>query len=184
MDTISSPVTATKPPLTFDERLTALTGAIEAHHAYLEYYLTGLTRNHADAEDLVSQLWVIVLHRFKDDHIGSLPLLRRKAYQLFIDYYRKKMRSREDTYETMPEQSIQHVGKEAYSSAEEAALKERFWAEFPVDLPAPQKDALWLSARYGFTITEIAEQLNQAPSTVGDWLLRSRQRFAEYLNTL
>jgi RNA polymerase sigma factor (sigma-70 family) len=172
--------------LTFDERMIAIEKAIEAHHVYLEHYLASLTRNHADAEDLLSQLWIFVLHKFKDDQINCLPLLRRKAYQLFIDYYRAAMRSkaRVQLYETPPELGMDHVGKEAYSSAEETALKEKFWTEFPVDLPAKQKEVLWLSARYGFTIQEIADRLSLPTSTVGDWLKHARQRFTYYLNTL
>ncbi len=173
-----------KPTQAFDVRLAAVTDAIDRHGVYLENYLMNLTRNHADAEDLASQLWVHVLHKFKAEQIGSLPLIRRKAYQLFVDHYRKKIRRREDIRDELPEQGIRHVGKEAYTSAEEAALRERFWAEYPIDLPAPQREVIWLSARYGFTIEEIAQRMKLPTSTVGDWLQRGRQKLADHLNTL
>lgn len=171
-----------KIPLTFDERIKVIEGAIDRHHAYLERYLQSLTRNHADAEDLLSRLWVHALHKFKDDQLGNLPLLRRKAYQLFVDHYRQKARSREDLREHLPDHPVQHVGKEAYSTEEEEVLRLRFWAEFPVDLPNEQREALWLSARYGFTIQEIADRLSVPSSTIGDWLIRSRQALADHLN--
>lgn len=172
--------------LTFDQRLASLEEAIDKHHVYLERYLGSLTRNHADAEDLLSRLWVNVLHKFKDDQIGNLPILRRKAYQLFIDHYRAKMRYMDkiQVVETLPEPGIQHLGKEAYTSTEEALLKARFWAEYPVDLPKQQKEVLWLSARYGFTIQEISEHLSLPTSTVGDWLQRSRKALADYVAKL
>lgn len=174
---------AAKATLTFEERLAALEEAIDKYHLYLERYLTSLTRNHADAEDLLSRLWVIVLHKFKDDQIGNLPILRRKAYQLFIDHYRAKMRERDkvQNVETLPEPGIEHLGKEAYTDAEEIRLKEKFWTEFPVDLPAQQKEVLWLSARYGFTIQEISARLSLPHSTIGDWLQRSRKALADYV---
>lgn len=176
--------TLAKPPLTFDERLAAVEDAIDRHHVYLEGYLARLTRNHADAEDLASTLWVHVLRKFKDDQIGHLPLLRRKAYQLFVDHYRQRMRAGEriELREQLPEPVMHHVGKEAYTTAEETALRARFWAEFPVDIPEQQREILWLSARYGFTIQEIADQLNLPVSTVGDWLLRAKQALADYIN--
>lgn len=173
-----------KPPLTFDQRLAAVEDAIDRHHVYLEGYLARLTRNHADAEDLISRLWVHVLRKFKDEQIGSLPLLRRKAYQLFVDHYRQRMRAGEriELREHLPEPALHHVGKEAYSSAEELELKTRFWLEFPADIPEQHREILWLSARYGFTIKEIADQLNLPLSTVGDWLLRAKQALADYIN--
>lgn len=176
--------TRTKPALTFDERMAALEDAIDRHHVYLERYLSGLTRNHADAEDILSRLWVHVLHKFKDDQIGNLPLLRRKSYQLFVDHYRAKMRdnARITSVETLPEPGIEHLGKEAYGSAEEAALKENFWNEYPVALTPEQKEVIWLSARYGFTIEEIARRMNLPHSTIGDWLQRGRRMLADYLN--
>lgn len=172
-------------PLTFDQRLAALEEAIDRHHVYLERYLTNLTRNHADAEDLLSRLWIHVLHKFKDQQLGSLPLLRRKAYQLFVDHYRARTRDREkvQTVETLPEPGIQHLGKEAYTSGEETALRENFWTEFPVDLTEQQKEVLWLSARYGFTIQEISKRLSLPTSTAGDWLQRSRKALADYVAT-
>lgn len=171
------------PPVsTFDLRLAAVSAAIDKHHVYLERYLTGLTRNHADAEDLLSKLWVHVLHKFKEEQIDHLPLLRRKAYQLFIDYYRKKRRDKTDFYEHLPEQPVEHMGKEAYSTAEEAVLRERFWAEFPVELTEVQREILWMSARHGFTIKEISERLAIAPSTASDWLTSARRAFVAHMN--
>lgn len=173
---------APKRTLSFDERLTAIERAVDRYHPYLERYLAGLTRNHADAQDLLSQLWVYVLHHFKDHQIETLTLLRRKAYQLFIDHYRKQMRSKVSFTENLPEPATQHIGKEAYTDAEEEAFKERFWSEYPVDLPEREKEALWLSARYQFTIHEIAAKLGSKPATVGDWLQRGRRAMSYYLN--
>jgi RNA polymerase sigma factor (sigma-70 family) len=168
--------------LSFDERMAAVTRAIDRFYPYLERYLTRLAQNHADAEDLLSQLWIYVLHHFRDDQIETLTLLRRKAYQLFIDHYRKKMRSKVQIAEALPEPGMLHLGKEARSEAEEQAFKERFWEEYPVDLTSEQKEVLWLSGRYGFTIHEIADKLEVAPSTVGDWLQRGRRALDACIN--
>lgn len=174
------------PALSFDERMAVLESAIDKYHVYLEHYLTGLTRNHADAEDLLSSLWVHVLHKFKDDQIQNLALLRRKAYQLFIDHYRARSRAgqRLQFEDTPPDHGIIHAGKEAYSDTEEIALKEKFWSEFPAEISTQEQEILWLSARYGFTIQEISKILSLPTSTVGDRLQQARQRFIEYFNTL
>lgn len=170
-------------PLTFDERMAAIERTIDAYHVYIETYLESLTRNHADAQELANQLWLFALHKFKDEHLESLPILRRKAYQLFVDHHRKRKRREAliSVTDAVPDRPA--LSREAAGEAEERALQERFWAEFPVeDLPATHKHALYLSARYGYTVQEISRLLGAPPSTIGDWLQSARRRLADHLN--
>ena len=172
-----------RPPTTRDARLTMLEQAIDKYHLYLVGYLSRLTRNHADAEDLASELWVYALRNMPVEQFEKLPILRRKAHYLFIDFYRRRMRQGEriELREALNVPSVRHLGKEAYTSAEEQAMQKRFWIEFPVQIPESHREVLWLSARYGFTIKEIAARMGIPQSTVGDWLLRAKQVLADYL---
>src|SRR6218665_931539 len=79
----------------FERRMEAVSQTVNAHHAYIRDYLFRLTHQWQDAENLIQELWSYVLLHFDEDKIGSLPLLRRKAYQLFVDHYRRLKRRSE-----------------------------------------------------------------------------------------
>jgi DNA-directed RNA polymerase specialized sigma24 family protein len=167
----------------FERRMTAVTASVENYHTYLLDYLFRLTRQRQDAENLLQDLWRHVLLHFEESKISSFPLLRRKAYQLFIDHYRRQSRRGEVLSEETPEVAVQPNHFAAFTDAEEVALRRKFWAEYPtVDLTEPQKEALWLHARYGFTCKEIEQRLGVPSSTVGDWIALGRRRLAAVIN--
>lgn len=165
-----------------DHRLALVERAIDTHGAYLLHYLTQLTRNPHDAGELFNDLWMVVLRRFKDGDIGNLSFLRRKAYQIFVDWYRKERRNPVAAMETPPEIAAPPGQGDVLSAEEEEGFKIRFFEEYPVALSPEQKEALWLHARLGMTFVEIAAMLDKPPSTVGDWIKQARTAFAEYLN--
>src|ERR1700761_9421738 len=72
----------------FDRRVELVMASVDLHHTYLLNYLRSMAGHH-DAEDILQELWKFVVVHFSEDKIDCLPLLRRKAYQLFIDHYRK-----------------------------------------------------------------------------------------------
>ncbi|PTX94749.1 hypothetical protein DB346_22315 [Verrucomicrobia bacterium LW23] len=153
------------------------------YHAYLQDYLYRLTRQWQDAENLLQDLWSHVLLHFDEDKIHCLPLLRRKAYQLFIDHYRRQIRRAEVTTDELPEIPVQPSRFAASTEAEESALMKRFWAEYPgVELTGQQKEAIWLHARHGFTYKEIEERTGIPSSTVGDWIALARRKLADAIN--
>lgn len=167
----------------FERRLAAVTRAVDDYHGYLLDYLHQLTRQRQDAENLVQDLWRHVLLHFDEGKIGCLPLLRRKAYQLFIDHYRKLVRRGEVLTDKLPDAPVHHPDFNGATEAEDAALRERFWSEYPgIDLTEDQKAALWLHARYGFTYKEIEDRAGFPASTVGDWIALGRQRLAAFIN--
>jgi DNA-directed RNA polymerase specialized sigma24 family protein len=167
----------------FERRISAVTGAVNDYHAYLLDYLHRLTGQWQDAENLAQDLWRYVLLQFDEDKIHALPLLRRKAYHLFIDHYRRQTRRGEIISDELPEQPAQGE-THSLTDAGETALRERFWAEYPgIELTDAQKEALWLHARYGFTCKEIESQLAVPSSTVGDWIALGRKRLSERINS-
>ncbi len=132
---------------------------------------------------MLQDLWKHVLLHFDEDKIGALPLLRRKAYQLFIDHYRRQIRRGEILSDEMPDIAAPPAHFAAFTEDEEKGLRKRFWAEYPrIDLTEAQKEALWLHARYGFTCKEIGQRLNAPSSTVGDWIALGRKKLAEIIN--
>jgi DNA-directed RNA polymerase specialized sigma24 family protein len=167
----------------FERRLEKVEAEVNSKGIYIRDFFFRLTRNWHDAEDLSQGFWKFVLLNFPEDKIGNLPLLRKKAYQLFVDHYRANMRRPEiltDEIPEIPESGFQEV---EYCEAEETRLRERFWREFSgIDLSEAQKDVIWLHARYGFTYQEIEERTGVPSSTVGDWVAISRERILEYLN--
>lgn len=167
----------------FERRLAAVSQSVDDYHTYLMEYLHRLTRQYQDAENLLQDLWRHVLLNFDEAHICSLPLLRRKAYQLFVDHYRRNVRRGEVLSDEVPEVPVQQDSFAACTPEEEEAVKHRFWSEYPdIDLTAQQKDVLWLSARYGFTYKEIEARTGIASSTVGDWIAIARAKLTEAMN--
>lgn len=167
----------------FERRLAAVSRSVDDYHTYLQEYLHRLTRQWQDAENLLQDLWRHVLLNFDEAHIRSLPLLRRKAYQLFVDHYRRQIRRGEILADDLPEVPTQQDTFAASTPEEEDAVKTRFWSEYPaIDLTPQQKDVLWLNARYGFTYKEIEARTGIASSTVGDWIAIARTRLAEAMN--
>ena len=72
---------------------------------------------------------------------------------------------------------------DAYTDAEEIALKEKFWSEYPgIHLTGEQKEVLWLHARYGFTFAEIEEKTGVSSSTACDWVAHGRDCIAKFIN--
>lgn len=166
----------------FERKMALVSQAVSDYHAYLREYLYRMTRQWQDAENLLQDLWRHVLLNFDEDKIQCLPLLRRKAYQLFIDHYRRQVRRGEILSDELPEVPVSGA-RASITDDDEAGLKKKFWADYPkIELTEQQKDALWLHARYGFTFKEIEKQLGVPASTVGDWITLGRKKLAEAIN--
>lgn len=167
----------------FQQRLDKVMASVDLYHAHLQDYLFRLTRQWQDAEDILQELWRYVLLYFPEEKIESLSLLRRKAYQLFVDHYRAAKRRQEILTDELPELPVNAASQLSFSEANEAELRERFWREFHgIKLSDAQKDVLWHHARYGRTYQEIERELGVPASTVGDWVALGRELLADYLS--
>lgn len=168
----------------FQQRLDRVMASVDLYQTHLQDYLYRLTRQWQDAEDILQELWRYVLLYFPEEKIDSISLLRRKAFQLFVDHYRKVKRRPEILTDELPELPVSGEHQPSITEAGEAEMKERFWREFHgIELSDAQKDVLWLHARYGQTYQEIERQIGVPASTVGDWIALGRERLTEYLNT-
>jgi DNA-directed RNA polymerase specialized sigma24 family protein len=157
--------------------------AVDLHHRYLHKYLHHLTGQWQDAEDLLQELWRYVVVHFPEEKIQSIGLLRRKAYQLFVDRYRSARRRPETCMSELPEIACKGCCETGFSEEQEAELKAKFWSGFLfIELTEMQKEVLWSYARYGYTYHEMESQFSIPASTIGDWVALGRQRLAAYIN--
>lgn len=166
----------------FAARMELVLESAERHHRYLVEFVTTLTHQRHDAEDIVQELWRYVVVHFPEDKIKSVSLLRRKAYQLFVDRYRSQVRRQEVVTDSVPERPVSAGAEQHFSAAREADLKADFWGQFPgIELTEPQKEALWQHARYGYTLAELEQRLGVPASPLGDWIKLGRRRLADRL---
>ena len=167
----------------FDRRVELVTEAVGLYHQNLVRYVFTMTKQWQDAENLIQELWRYVVVHFREEKILEFSLLRRKAYHLFIDHYRSVQRKPLVLTEDVPEETAPKVNQQEFTSESEQRIKDHFFELFPdLELTKAQKEALWLHARYGFTIKEIQSKTGTAASTVGDWIALGRKRIAEALN--
>jgi DNA-directed RNA polymerase specialized sigma24 family protein len=164
----------------FSRRVELVMASVDLHHTCLLNYLRSFA-NHHDAEDILQELWKFVVVHFAEDQIDCLPLLRRKAYQLFIDHYRRCV-ARGKLMEKAAQEPLREKQEFVYDEADEPRLQAKFWEEFPVDLTVEQKNVLWHYARYGLTFQEIESRLGVKASTACDWVKLGREKLAPFLN--
>lgn len=167
----------------FDLRLKLVDQAIDRHGSSLLAYLTSLTRNPHDATELFDDLWMHVLYRFEEEDITSFGLLRSKARQIFIDWWRKRQRDPVTAVEDLPDTPEQaDPFSTPATEEEEQALKENFFSQYDTELSEDHINALWLHAYYGYTMVEIGKITEKPPSTVGDWIRHAREALAACIN--
>jgi len=167
----------------FDSRAALLTDAFSRYQTYLVRYVFGYTRHWQDAENIVQELWKYAAVYFPEDRLTDLSLLRRKAYQLFIDHYRASQRRPIALSDELPERVAEPRYRESASDGEEESLKAEFFGQFSeLALSDEQRNVLWLHARYGYTYQEVADMTGRAVSTIGDWVALGRKLIAEQLS--
>lgn len=170
--------------LSESKAVAALEEAIDRFGGFILWYFEDLCRDRHEAENLSQQLWLAVFDKFAVHQYTHLPLLKRKAYQIFIDYIRKRnVRSFVGFSDELPESPVQYGAGESLDPDAEARVQARFWEHFP-DMQADerQKEAFWLKHRYGFTIKEVSEKLGVPHSTIHDWINAVKQEAQEILN--
>jgi DNA-directed RNA polymerase specialized sigma24 family protein len=111
----------------FEDRVDLVTESVDLYQTHLLHYVYKMTNQWQDAENIVQELWKFVMVYFKDEQIKHLPLLRRKAYQLFIDHYREKQRKPAIPTDQLPEHRSLKTAPEAYTDSEELRLKAVFF---------------------------------------------------------
>jgi len=180
LKTISDSSAKTAAEEKFSRRVELVMASVDLHHTGLLNYLRSLAGHH-DAEDILQELWKFVVVHFAEDKIDCLPLLRRKAYQLFVDHYRRSV-ARGNLLEQASQVPPPETQEYVYDDTDEPRLQAKFWQEFPVDLTDEQKNVLWHYGRYGMTFQEIENKLGVKASTACDWVKLGREKLEPFLN--
>ena len=168
----------------YERRCRLVEESVELHHTRLLYYAYALTKNWHDAENIMQRLWTYVLLRMEEHNIKRESVLFDKTKKLVLDHYRANQRRPFGHADEFEENLFfAKQSQEVCDDEEELRFKNSFFAEYlDCGLTEPQKDVLWLHARYGFTYAEISERVGVAVSTIGDWIVTGRKKIAEELN--
>jgi len=163
-----------------EKRAQLVMEAFELHHSNLYAYVLRLTRNPADTDDILQDLWCLALRKRM---VLRLPILMRRAYFLFVDRYRASKRRPEVFVDEVPEIAQPLSRQMTFSAEGEEKLKQEFWSNFPnIRLSDEQKNAVWMTARYGFTLAQVSQLMGVPDSTLADWLSLARRRLLEEMN--
>jgi RNA polymerase sigma-70 factor (ECF subfamily) len=164
---------------------------VTAHLGDLRRAALGLTRNRADAEDLVQETLTKALasaHTFRPGtNLGAW--LRRILVNTFISGYRRTQRERTTTVNwQLAGPQLTHVVEAAQRagppSAEDEALRrlQQSTAERALsELPEVYRTAVYLADVEGFTYQQIADMLGIPLGTVQSRVHRGRRRLRTIL---
>jgi RNA polymerase sigma-70 factor, ECF subfamily len=159
-----------------------LTGLVEEYSATLYRVAYSVTRNAADAEDVVQETFLRVLR-----HLNKLPEVRdyrvwlvRIAWNLVLDRKRRaKSRPQTDDFE-----EVARILPATDLSAERLAITTQRYAQILglIDtLPVREREVLLLSAVKELSTVEIALVLKTTESTIRSRLYRARHALAALL---
>jgi len=184
------PVTArpTRPPPA--ERAEARFAEALGHTSHLQAMASRMTRNHADAEDLVQETYARAFasfHQFRDG-TNLKAWLNRILTNLFISSYRKRQREPVSSYAEIQDWQLARAQSHTASgtrSAEEVALDHMPDASVIGafrQLPDHFRIPVYLADVEGFGYREIAAIMNCPVGTVMSRLHRGRRRIRELLD--
>jgi RNA polymerase sigma-70 factor (ECF subfamily) len=184
------PVTArpTRPPPA--ERAEARFAEALGYTSHLQAMASRMTRNHADAEDLVQETYARAFASFHQFRGGTnlKAWLNRILTNLFISSYRKRQREPVSSYAEIQDWQLARAQSHTASgtrSAEEVALDHmpdasviRAFRQLPDHFRIP----VYLADVEGFGYREIAAIMNCPVGTVMSRLHRGRRRIRELLD--
>ena len=167
-----------------DVREQALKDSIREYGTFIFWYLNQMSSDKAFVDDVAQMLWVHVYEKFPLEKFDKIGILKNKARQIFIDEIRKKKVRDFVSYVKNPYESVNYESlRDRREHPDEPARYESFWRQFgTLELSETHKQIFWLHHRYGYTMKEVAEMLNMAPSTAHDWLKLVKSQCLNYLN--
>jgi RNA polymerase sigma-70 factor, ECF subfamily len=141
-----------------------------------------VVRNHADAEDIVQEVFLRVAKHGAKDISDGKAWLARIAWRASVDRYRSARRQSQDEFdEQIHVPLVQAGGTESVAiSRETLALLDRLIAA----LPKKEREALLLTSVEELSSTEAARVLGTSETSVRARVFRARQRLAEKLQKL
>jgi RNA polymerase sigma-70 factor (ECF subfamily) len=162
---------------------TAVSAEIEAlvrEHARLVFRIAfSVVRNHADAEDVVQEVFLRVAKHGAKGIDDAKAWISRIAWRTSVDRYRSLGRAQHEEFnERIHLSTIRTANTEReFISREELALLDRMIA----GLPRKERDALLLTSVEELTSAEAAAILGTTETSVRARVFRARQRLTEKL---
>lgn len=141
-----------------------------------------VVRNHADAEDIVQEVFLrVAKHGAKDIGDGK-AWLARIAWRASVDRYRSARRQSQEEFDERIHAPCVHFGGAENNaiSRETLALVDRLIA----GLPKKEREALMLTSIEELSSTEAAKVLGTSETSVRARVFRARQRLAQKLQKL
>lgn len=141
-----------------------------------------VVRNHADAEDIVQDVFLrVAKHGAKDIGDGK-AWLARIAWRVSVDRYRSARKQSQEEFDERIHPPFVHVSGTEHEaiSREMLALLDRLIAA----LPRKEREALLLTSVEELSSTEAARVLGTSETSVRARVFRARQRLAEKLQKL
>jgi len=152
------------------------------HSGRMYAYIQNRTRDWAQSDDLLQDLFLKVYHYCKKHgEFPSLPYLYRMAHNLIIDHVRKQdRRVQTSNLETTPSVEFQPT---PYQEHESELQCESFWEQFaPLGFSTQEKYLFWFVERHGYTIREAAEKVGLPKSTAHDKHQSMMKRLRAFLS--
>jgi len=154
--------------------------ALVREHSRLVFRIAySVVRNHADAEDVVQEVFLRVAKHGADAIDDPKAWISRIAWRASIDRYRSLGRSDQEEFdERIHEPQIRPVGTEQeVISRETLALLDRMIAA----LPKKERDALLLTSVEEMSSAEAAKVLGATETSIRARVFRARQKLTEKL---
>jgi RNA polymerase sigma-70 factor (ECF subfamily) len=149
-------------------------------HARLVFRIAySVVRNHADAEDVVQEVFLRVSKYGAKDIGNGKAWISRVAWRAAVDHYRSRRQNEQEEFdERIHAPAARMAGAEQQAiSRQELELLDRLIAA----LPAKERDALLLTSIEEMTSAEAAELLGTTETSVRARVFRARQKLAEKL---
>jgi RNA polymerase sigma-70 factor, ECF subfamily len=157
--------------------------AMVRQHSRLVFRIAySVVRNHADAEDIVQEVFLRVAKHGAKGIDDPKPWLCRIAWRVSVDRYRKSGRHDQEEFDERVHAAfvpVRAMEQEAISR-ETLEILDRLIAT----LPKKERDALLLTSVNELSSAEAAKALGTSEASVRARVFRARQRLAEKLKKL
>jgi len=149
----------------------------------LRRFMRRLTCNDDVYQDLVEKTWLVVYQRFKTEQFFKEGLLKRKAWQVFMDHCRAtNTRAFVEFTDDPDKYSPVYQWKNKEGTESEEAFEARFWERFlPLEFDPTDRQMFMLRERFGYTNEEVAAKVGLPVSTVFDRIEKLRRAAKEQL---
>jgi RNA polymerase sigma-70 factor (ECF subfamily) len=152
-------------------------------HARLVFRIAySVIRNHADAEDVVQEVFLRVAKHGAKGIVDPKAWISRIAWRASVDRYRNLRRSEQEEFDERA-----HVSTFRTVTAEGECISRETLSQLDrmiAVLPSKERDALLLTSVQELTSAEAAAVLGTTETSVRARVFRARQRLAERLEKL